>query len=113
MGELRDQAPRDVSTPEQGCFALRLVRKGPWVPALIMRDERGWWAMIDGQPSPPHPDPAYAPGVFRIWHGGRRIDESEYRYMMLLRGWATLHMPEHPAANPGKPVDISRHDPII
>lgn len=110
------EPPRAVDRPEPGHFRLRLVRGGPFVPARIAHDASGWWAEIDGRRYAPHPDPAQAEGVFRVWHGGRHIDEAEYRHLNAVRGWATATMPDHPAANPREPIDdakLRRLPPLI
>jgi len=110
------EAPRAIDKPEEGFFRLRLVRGGPYVPARIAHDETGWWAEIDGQRYQPHPDPTHSEGVFRIWHGGRVIDEAEYRHMLAVRGWAERSMPQHPSATPREPIDaekLRRLPPLI
>jgi hypothetical protein len=108
-----DETPRRVDVPEAGFFSMRLVRLGPYVAARIVHGPAGWQAIIDGQTFDPHPDPAYAKGVFQIWHGGRRIRESEYRHMLHVREWAKRESPRHPAANPRRAINIKDDDPIF
>lgn len=104
---------RSIDTPEPGYFAIRLVRRGPWVAARIVHDESGWWAIIDGVRSPPHIDPVYADDVFRIWHGGRIIEETEYNHILNVREWARKQSPDHPSANPREPIDIAKKSPLF
>lgn len=66
-----------------------------------------WEALVDGKlVRPPSPDPAQA-GVFRIWHSGTEIDESEYRFMAADAAWARKHAPDDPVAQPKNPVNLA------
>lgn len=71
--------PRQIDDIQPGHFAIRLVRKGPWVAARIERTAYGWKAHINGQSQGfANPDPWIAEGVSRIWHFGRSITKAEY-----------------------------------
>ena len=109
----RDETPRRVDVPEVGFFSMRLVRLGPYVAARIEHSPAGWRATIDGQTFEPNPDPAYAKGVFQIWHGGKRIREAEYRHMLHVRDWAKREAPRHPAANPRRRINIKNDDALF
>lgn len=112
--EEAQEAPRDVARPEPGYFRLRLVRHGPWVPARIVRRPDGQWqAIVNGESYRADPDPGRAPWVFRIWHGGRVIDRAAYLEMLRVKGWAQAHQPDHPAANPRKPIDLTAAPPLF
>jgi hypothetical protein len=116
--------PRAVWPPEPGAFKLRLVPRGWQVPARIVRESSPgvvtgagepvllWHAVIDGIARHPNIDPANAEDVARIWHGGERIDETEYRWLVATGDWARAHDPRHPAANPLYPIDPSRLRPL-
>lgn len=105
---------RLIWPPEPGFFALRLARGGWRVPARIHHAGGVWWAEIDGIAGPADPDPAYARGVDRIWHGGIRIQaESEYRYMLALKAWAAANDPRHPCLHPTQPIDRMRLSPLL
>lgn len=109
------EPPRVVDQPEPGFFLMRLVRRGPKVAARIVHDEHGIWrAHIDGVPQEPGgADPHRARGVLRIWHSGTRCTEQEYLYRLALKAWAMAHDPDHPAANPERPVSLRRMKPIF
>ena len=94
---------------------MRLVKRGPWVPALIMHDELvGWCAIINGVlQGPPADDPVHAEGVFRIWTSGRRCTEAEYRYRLDFAQWASKHDASSPAANPSQPINLNALPPIF
>ena len=99
--------PRHVDKPEPGFFEMRLVKGGPLVGARIVHEDGLWSAWIDGAPcGPPHPDPVYANGVYRIWHNAAFSDELSYNFRMELRAWALKHDPEHWAARPQLPVNL-------
>lgn len=109
-------APRPVDRPEPGFFRMKLIRGGPFVAARIGHDTAGWWAEIDGQRYAPHPDPAHAEAVYRVWHGGHVIPEAEYQHLLAVRGWAEREMPTHPVTHPREPIDdaaLRRLPPII
>ena len=111
----RKDPPRRIDLPEPGCFAVKLVRGGPRVPARIVCENGLWSADIDGKPcGAAHEDPLYADGVFRVWQGGKIIDETEYRHMLAIKSWAAEHRPTHPSQNPRKPIgSLAKIPPIF
>lgn len=105
---------RIVDQPTPGFFKMRLVRRGPWVPAAITYSVFGLWqATIDGEIFAADADPVFADGVLRVWHSGRFIDEAEYAHMLAVKAWAGTTMPDHPAAQPRKAMDISKLRPLF
>lgn len=99
---------RRIDVPEPGFFSMRLRRKGVQVGARIVHHDGLWWAEIDGkQVGEPHADPAYADGVFRVWTSGRRISVEEHAYLLDLAAWARANAPDHPAANPRQPINLT------
>lgn len=105
--------PRAVDKPEPGFFRLRLIKGGPWVPAQIRRVGTEWHATIAGVLSVYQSElddscPSDAVAVWRIWHGGKEINEDDYQLMLQRMAWARRDMPDHPAANPDKPVDMTK-----
>lgn len=102
------EAPRAVGKPEPGYFRMRVIRKGPWVPAAIFHIDGIWSACIDGETGSAHEDPGYADCVFRVWLGGRRISRSEYDHMLATKAWAAEHATYHPSVNVRKPLDVSK-----
>ncbi|HUY05075.1 MAG TPA: hypothetical protein VMV33_17495 [Rhodocyclaceae bacterium] len=110
----QEEAPRRVDQPETGHFLLRLVRGGPFVAARIAYTDNLWRATIDGaEQDPPAPEWFRAAGVERIWIGGRRCTPAEYDYHLQLARWARTHSPDHPAAQPEKPIDLRRLPPVF
>ena len=109
---------RVINKPEPGFFKMRLVKGGPWVPALIYRPcpiefkpETFQWidrvyhlkAEIDGMPT----------DVDRVWLSGQYIIAAEYLYLRADRAWVRQHAPHLPEATPERPIDISRMTPIF
>lgn len=88
--------PRAINAPEPGFFKMRLVKDGPFVPAVILyrrpRDpitdevldrSQMWEAWVNGvMEKEPSPDPAAA-GVFKIWTAGKPIPAQEFERMSL------------------------------
>jgi hypothetical protein len=110
----RDEPTRRVDLPEPGWFKLRLVKGGPYVPAMITREWGQWGAIIDGQPGNIFaPDPVLATDVFRIWHSGIRIEHAEYLHMLEVSRWAKEHAPDDPAADPTKPISLNRRPSVF
>jgi hypothetical protein len=108
----RPVAP-NIGEPEPGHYVIRLVRKGPEVAACITFNDGLWAVIINGTPSVPDTDPWQVKGMDRVWPYGRPIDEARYRYLMALKDWAEANDPEHPAANPRTPVDLTAIKPIF
>lgn len=117
-GECSDQR-RFLSEPHPGFFAFRLVRDGPWCPAVLYREcpmvhpdvylhPDLWCSHVDrGGPrmrlqarviDQPHP-------VDPIWIHGRFIPFWRWRHMMAVFAWAKVHDPQSPQARPGRPVN--------
>lgn len=99
-----------IDQPEAGYYRTRQVRGGPWCAVRIWHGppvdphtgeelDRAprWQATIDGREA----DAMY------LWPycGGNRIDEAEYNYLMATSAYAKQHAPDHPAADPMKPID--------
>lgn len=109
--------------PVEGYYATRLVRGGPRVPvriwfgqAVVAGEEQdrspGWFVEIDGRTDRVEfGDDGYrcrVPlDVEKVWpHCAKEpITEAEYRYLVAHAGWAREHAPDHPKAQPRKPVD--------
>lgn len=108
----RAQAPRDLSKPEIGFYKLRLVKGGPYVPAVIYRPcsiefepETFQWidrfhrlrAAVSEEPA----SPAF------VWTRGVSIDWEEYQHLLNVKKWAEeAYWP--PEARPLEAVDIEK-----
>lgn len=114
-GELRNPA-----TPEPGFYSMRLVKKGPPVAACIRRtavehqeDSALWYALINGEHTGEcDADPELCSGVQRVWLSGKRIDQAEYDFLLARYKFYAAHHPDHPFANPNKPVERRLMPPI-
>jgi hypothetical protein len=103
-----DGQPR-IDQPQQGYYCTRLVRGGLSVGVRFFFDDVGHLrvevdgrtARADGQPLDP----------FEIWPFCRPISEREFLFLARRREWAREHAPDHPAANPTRPVDLSKLPP--
>jgi hypothetical protein len=109
----RGEPPRDPGLPEVGYYLLRLVRQGPLVPAQIVCVDGLWHAEIDGVAYAAAADPAEAPKVFDIWLRAARTTPEEYAHLLVVAEWARKHQPDHPAANPGKPISLGNMPPLF
>jgi hypothetical protein len=112
MSRWLTERPRQIDKPEPGFFKMRLVSKGPLVPARIHRVDDAWAAEINGIAQVPgHTEPERAAGVMQIWQSAERIDEAEYDYLLKLSWWAKEHDPAHPLASPTQPINVNRMPP--
>lgn len=106
---------KDPNIAEPGYWLIRLVRRGPPVPACIK------WLVTESEPGWPDNDmrgtrsPTLAAFIedepvdlYRVWHATKlaHIDEREYRFRCRGAAWAKKHAPHEAAANPRKPVDL-------
>lgn len=116
-------APVQLWPPQEGFYAIKLVRGGPRVavriwfgPAIIDGEEQdrapGWFVEIDGRTDRWEKDDTgyrcrVPLEVDRAWPFCAKdpITESEYRYLVAHAGWAREHSPDHPKAQPRKAVD--------
>jgi hypothetical protein len=90
---------RQVDAPEPRFFVIRLVKRGPWVPARIRHDFGQWWAEVEGRViGEKSENPLTADWVLRIWHFGREITQPDY-FLRLAR-------PKSQRLDPHKPVDL-------
>ena len=102
-----------------GHFKLRLVKKGPWVAAVVFRpcpleihvDAPWQWldrwprlcAEIDGRSADPE----------RVRDFGRPITQAEYLYMSAAAEWDRRHDPAAPAANPRQAMSLDEMRPLF
>lgn len=97
---------RTIWPPEAGTlFAFRLVKDGWRVPGRIICDDEGrWHAEIDGTAYPAHADPALAPMVDALWHGGIKIPQADFDWLIEIREFARKYDPDHPSLHPRDPI---------
>lgn len=112
---------RILGQPEPGYFVVRLVKRGPLVPAIIWRPcplilpellsdtpaPEDWCRPTErGRPLRARiGEEEVSPNV--VWERGRRVPEAEYAYRAALGAWAKQHAPAAPEANPAERVDMA------
>lgn len=111
-----------------GFYLMRIVRKGPKVPAQIFFDGLLYRVEVNGKLAPDawRPDEleplwgdaviageAFNHPLLRVVLFGERVTETEYRYRCELRAWAEKNQPDHSAAKPGEPVDLTKQSSIF
>lgn len=111
--------------PQEGYFATTLVKGGPRVairiffgPPVIDGEEQDraprWNVEVDGRTDHWERDEgniyrcrvAFEVEGFWPWCAREPISEPEYRFLVADAEWARKHAPDHPKANPYKPVDF-------
>jgi hypothetical protein len=115
-----------IGVPEAGFYKCRLAKHAiavavriwygrPVVDGEELDRSLRWCAEVDGETTRVGSDAAGEPtvellDVFHIWTHccGSPIDETEYRFLLHRKGWAVEHDPEHPAANPRKPINVRK-----
>lgn len=119
---MSDRIP--IWPPRAGYYAMTMVRNGVIVPVRIWygnaivdgeEQDRGhdWRCEIDGRTDFIEGDKAagywcrVALPIDRAWPycARRPITAAEYQYLVAHAGWAREHAPDHPKAQPRKPVD--------
>jgi hypothetical protein len=101
-----DTTPRRIDQPEPGFFRMRLVKGGWLVPCQILCQRGLFWAVVDGTEHPKHHDPILAPWVARVWEGGQSTTETDYRWRLLMREWASQHHKRHPCLTPTRAISM-------
>lgn len=109
---------RRIDRPEPGFFRMRLVRGGPWVPAVTflpcpidphtgeqLDRARKLMGSVNGE------DPSYAVAD-RVWISGRPISEREFLFLLADGQWCRDHAPDLPEANPTKSINLREIAPI-
>jgi hypothetical protein len=85
---------------------MKLVKGGWPVPCRIVCERGLFWAVVDGIEHTSHPDPILAPWVSRVWEGGQRTTETDYRWRLLMRTWAGQYHPRHPCLTPERAISM-------
>ncbi len=98
----RSEPPRRVDEPQPGYYRLRLVRKGPFVPAKVECSPSGWRCSIAGMSTGfPLQDPWQVADLSKVCLFGTIITKTEYDAMM-----KSLH------PSPRKRIDLNS-EPIV
>ncbi len=109
---------RRIDKPEPGHFKMRLVKQGPWVPALIYRPcplelEPETFQHIDRWPHLKAEIDGMPASVDRIWTSGRDIPVAEYLFLKADRAWVRQYAPHLPEARPEEAMDLNKLAPIF
>ena len=99
---------RYIDRPEPGYYKTRLVRGGWEVGVRIFVEADRLAIEIDGERCDRKGQPF---DVYAEWPWLRPDTEANFRFLARTREWANLYEPEHPAANPWRPIDLSRLPP--
>jgi hypothetical protein len=118
-----------AGTPEAGFYASKLAKGGVevavriWFGAPVIDGEEQdrsprWCAEVDGVTDKVDDFGCRVPlDLFddAIWPDriGRRIKQKEFDYLQRRARWAREHKPDHPAANPREPADVSKLPPMF
>jgi hypothetical protein len=98
---------RDITKPAPGFFRMRFVRGGPDVAARIYRpcpmDLETGEALARFYPLVGEVDGAPA-SVLWIWERGFASNAAEFAYLTARADWARRVAPDHPFANPRRPI---------
>lgn len=103
---------RGPHTAVEGFYRIKIVRKGPWVGAEIRFEGDKAVAYVDGQLSLGTSGGWEQDAVDRIALWGEPITEPEHRFLLAQAEHARKHRPDHPAANPKKPIDFLLLKPV-
>lgn len=107
----RQSEYRGPHTAYEGRYRIKLVRKGPWVAAAIEFIDGHAVAVLDGNPTTQWTG-TMGDGVDQIALFGEPVDEAEYQYLLATARWAREHSPDHPAANPRRPIKLHELPPV-
>lgn len=85
--------------PVAGYYQRKLVRGGTWVPVKLWQEGEEWKALIDGK--------SFDGDIYDlwVWASAHPISESEYRFLLARSSHAKRWLPDHPFAQPQRPVD--------
>jgi len=112
-----------IAEPRKGFYRSRLIRDGIHVGVMIWhgrpvisgegqdRSPR-WCCAVDGFTTDDAGELLDPYGVWP-WCAGHPISHREYAFLKRRRRWAKQHAPEHPAAQPRRPVDRRAMKPIF
>jgi hypothetical protein len=106
-----------VDQPECGFYLVKLIARGPLVPARIF-----WSAGCDPETGEDLDRPsqlcAEVAGevceIWEVWHGRRQpTTEADYQFRLDTIRWARAHKPEMPECYPRKPINHADLPPIV
>jgi hypothetical protein len=120
---MRKLPTRRIDLIDPGCYRIRRVRRGPWIPVRITVDDGMITVSELGEPpsaSLPVADyldhvvactsegEAFRDPIIRVAWFGQPITEEIHAHMLRLYRWACANDPRHHLANPDRPIDMAR-----
>ncbi len=119
--QLRDHSERFI---RPGLFRIRLIKRGPWIPAGICRPcpiemyEDEPWQWLDRWPLlrawidvDAFGRPKTAADPDRVWIHGEEITFEDYQFHVDLRVHIIRNEPDAADADPTKAININHMDP--
>lgn len=119
---------RQINEISPGCYQMRLVRGGPFVPVLLERIGDQLVITLNGvrqsETFSAHPDDVadriganLAMGTANRdplvrFHWAEKITKEHYDRLIMVLGLLRKHQPDHPMMTPTKPVNLSKVRPI-
>lgn len=119
-----------IDQPRAGTYSMKLAKGAlqvavriwhgqPIIDGEVQDRSLRWCAEVDGETDRPlYNDDGLVVGrepidAAEVWERccGRPISEHEYRFLLRRKAWAVEHAPDHPAANPYKPIDLRTLEP--
>lgn len=99
-----------VDQLREGFYRTRLIRRGLHVGVMIWFAADGWRVVCDGQT---HNADGTLLDPFELWPFVEPISHREFAFLKNRASWAREFAPEHPAANPRRPIDRRKLKPLI
>lgn len=103
---------RRIDQPREGFYRTRLIKGAMNVGVMLWFAPDGWRVVVDGQT---HRDDGRLLDPFEVWPWccDQPISHREFAFLKHRARWAREHAPEHPAANPRRPIDRRKLKPLI
>jgi len=113
------ESPREIDDARPGHFKVRLVKRGPWMPARVERDcsctigggTHEWKASCDRFQYLRGEIDGMTVAVDRVWLFGQEITGDEFNYLTASVQWDREHDATSPAARPREAIDLNTINP--
>jgi hypothetical protein len=117
------ESPREIDDARPGHFKVRLVKRGPWMPARLERDcactvngggdqsVHPWTDTCDRHQYLRGEIDGMTVDVDRVWLFGEEITEDEFNYLTSSVQWDRENDATSPAARPREAIDLNTINP--
>jgi hypothetical protein len=117
------QSPREIDDARPGYFKVRLVKRGPWMPARLERDctctvnggvdeeVHAWIDTCDRHQRLRGEIDGMTVAVDRVWMWGEEITQAEHDYLVSSNEWDRENDATSPAARPREAIDLNTINP--